>query len=189
MRWQASGDPIAGSTDPSSAGNGSLMRVAPVAVRYWNDPAKLYDIAGRQSVTTHGAPEAVDACRAFAELLGEAIGGASKSELLAPRRFRGAPGVAEIMAGSWRGKRRDRIRASGYVLHSLEAALWCVGQTGGFKEAVLLDADTTAAITGQLAGALYGIDGIPAKWRERLSWGAEIERVVRELHRRRKGGR
>ncbi|WP_338468158.1 ADP-ribosylglycohydrolase family protein [Novosphingobium sp. ZN18A2] len=65
---------------------------------------------------------------------------------------------------------RDDIQSSGYVAHSLEAALWCVGRTGTFADAVLLaanlgdDADTTAAITGQLAGALYGLSGIPAHW-------------------------
>ena len=62
------------------------------------------------------------------------------------------------------------------MLHSLEAALWCVARTADFRSAVLLaanlgdDADTTAAITGQLAGALYGADGIPPEWLERLTW-------------------
>lgn len=71
------------------------------------------------------------------------------------------------MAGSWRGKKRDSVRSSGYVAHSLEASLWSVGRTGSFEEAVLLaanlgeDADTTAAIAGQLAGALYGAHGSP----------------------------
>ncbi|MFC4594602.1 ADP-ribosylglycohydrolase family protein [Sphingobium tyrosinilyticum] len=189
LRWQASGDPIAGSTDPSAAGNGSLMRLAPVAVRYWNDPTRLDEVAARQSRTTHSTIEAVDACRAYAQLLAEAIQGKPRRAMLGPRKFIGAPGVETIMGGSWRGKQRREIRASGYVLHSLEAALWCVGRTGSLEEAVLLaanlgeDADTTAAITGQLAGAIYGVDAIPTRWRERLAWGRKIEEAARALHR------
>jgi ADP-ribosyl-[dinitrogen reductase] hydrolase len=62
----------------------------------------------------------------------------------------------------------------------LEASLWAVGRTGSFEEAVLLaanlgeDADTTAAITGQLAGALYGAGAIPQRWRDRLAWEPRI---------------
>ncbi len=72
--------------------------------------------------------------------------------------YAGAIGL--IMAGSWRGKRRKDIRASGYVVHSVEASLWSVARAGDFRDAVLLaanlgeDADTSGAITGQMAGAL-----------------------------------
>lgn len=174
-RFKATGDPVAGSTDPQAAGNGSLMRLAPVAMIYWNDAAKRRDAAARQSRTTHGAPEAVDACIAYADLIAEAIAGVPKSEVLLPREGNYAGAIAGIMAGSWRGKERSAIRSSGYVAHSLEAALWCVGRTGNFADAVILaanlgeDADTTAAITGQLAGALYGASGIPASWLDRLA--------------------
>jgi ADP-ribosyl-[dinitrogen reductase] hydrolase len=82
-RWQQTGDPIAGSADPMSAGNGALTRLAPVAVRWWRDPAKLLDVAVRQSATTHQAPEALSASAAFAALLAEAIAGRSRSAVLA----------------------------------------------------------------------------------------------------------
>ncbi|GGE03025.1 hypothetical protein GCM10011515_23290 [Tsuneonella deserti] len=84
------------------------------------------------------------------------------------------------MKGSWRTKPRLQLRASGYVAHSLEAALWATARTTSFREAVLLaanlgeDADTTAAITGQLAGALYGLGAIPAPWLERLASRTKI---------------
>ena len=175
-RYRQTGDPLAGSTDPQSAGNGSLMRLAPVALRFWNDRPQLVSAAAEQSRTTHGAEEAVDACRAFAELLADAIAGSPRADLLAPRRFDGAPAITEVLAGSWRGRPRDTIRSSGYVVHTLEAALWSVARTGDFRNAVLLaanladDADTVAAITGQLAGALYGVAGIPGSWLERLAW-------------------
>ena len=68
------------------------------------------------------------------------------------------------------------IRSSGYVVHTLEAAIWSVARPGDFRNAVLLaanladDADTVAAVTGQLAGVLYGLGGIPERWLERLAW-------------------
>jgi ADP-ribosyl-[dinitrogen reductase] hydrolase len=181
--WKRTKNPIAGSTDPKTAGNGSLMRLAPVAIRYWRDREAVRDVAARQSKTTHGAPEAVDGCVAYAEMLADAIRGRPRSKVLRNRSELYAGAIAPIMAGSWRGKQRKDIHASGYVAHSLEASLWSVGRTGNFEEAVLLaanlgeDADTTAAITGQLAGALYGAAGIPQRWLDRLAW----ERRIRDM--------
>ena len=186
-RWQQTGDPFAGSTRPDTAGNGSLMRLAPVAIAHWRDGASRRNIAARQSRTTHAAPEAVDACVAFADLLAEAVAGEPRSTVLRPRDGDFAGAIAAIMTGSWRDRPRDAIRSSGYVAHSLEAALWCVGRTASFADAVLLaanladDADTTAAITGQLAGALYGLDGIPADWRATVAWEARIVAMAQRL--------
>ena len=78
------------------------------------------------------------------------------------------------------GEPRARIRSSGYVMHTLEAALWSVEQTDSFEEAVVLavnlgdDADTVGAVTGQLAGALYGASAIPERWLANLSWRPRI---------------
>ena len=104
-----------------------------------------------------------------------------------PRQGPFAGRIPEVLAGSWRGHTRKTIRSSGYVIDSLEAALWCVARTGSFAEAVLLaanlgeDADTVAAITGQLAGAIYGKEGIPAHRIERLAWSHQIETMAMEL--------
>jgi len=180
QRYLDSGNPIAGATDPMSAGNGSLMRLSPVGIRFWNDEKLRREAAARQSRTTHGAPEAVDACVGYADVLADAIAGHPKSEVLADRPGEWAGLIGKIFAGSWRGKARETVKSSGYVADSLEAALWCVGRTGTFSQAVLLaanlggDADTIAAITGQLAGALYGANAIPAKWRHEL---ASVERI------------
>lgn len=186
-RYRETGDPMAGSTDPRSAGNGSLMRLAPVALRLWSDRPRLVAAAAEQSRTTHGADTAVDACRAFAELLADAIAGSPRSSLLAPRSFEGTPAIAAILAGSWRGRGRDTIRSSGYVVHTLEAAIWSVARTADFRGAVLLaanladDADTVAAVTGQLAGAVYGLSGIPAGWLERVAWKDRLLGTARRL--------
>lgn len=183
-RWKRTGDPLAGSVDPMSGGNGSLMRLSPVAVRHFGNRASLRDVAARQSRTTHAAPEAVDACVVYAETLADAIEGRPRSEVLRAREGPYSGEIAGIAQGSWRGLARDSIKSSGYVAHSLEASLWSVGRTASYEAAALLaanladDADTTAAITGQLAGALYGHLGIPVAWRNKVAWGARIEQVA-----------
>ena len=91
------------------------------------------------------------------------------------------------MAGSWRGKRRKDIRATGYVAHALEASLWSVARTGDFRDAILLaanlgeDADTTGAITGQLAGALHGENALPRDWHGRVAWSPRIRTLAAGL--------
>ena len=185
--YKRSGNPLAGSADPMSAGNGSLMRLAPVAIRHWNDSQTLRDVAARQSRTTHAAPAALDACIGFAQILADAIAGSARSQVLRCRSSELTAAIAPILVGSWRSRHRDAIASTGYVAHSLQAALWCVGRTGSFEDAVLLaanlgeDADTTAAITGQLAGALYGASAIPAQWRQRLAWSERIATTARAL--------
>jgi ADP-ribosyl-[dinitrogen reductase] hydrolase len=175
-RWKASGNPFAGSTAPDSAGNGSLMRLAPIAIRYWRDRASLRHAAAQQSRTTHGAPQAVEACVEYSELLSDAIAGVPRHELLQGRQVEGDAVIAKILGGAWRGKARREIAASGYVAHSLEAALWSVGRSGNYRQAILSaanlgdDADTTAAIAGQLAGAIEGASAIPAPWLQKLAW-------------------
>jgi ADP-ribosyl-[dinitrogen reductase] hydrolase len=182
--WKKTGDPYCGSTDPRTAGNGSLMRLSPVAIRFWHDRPKLRDVAARQSRATHGAPEAIDACVAFAEMLADAIEGAPRSRVLSDRPGPFAGKIAAIMNGSWRGRPRSEIRATGYVAHTLEAAIWSVGRTADFASAVLLaanlgeDADTTAAVVGQLAGALYGSASIPNGWQARVAWSERIKNAA-----------
>jgi len=107
-RWQKTGDPMAGSTDPMSAGNGSLMRLAPVAIRHWRNRDRLRDVAARQNRTTHAATEAVDACVAWAELLAEAIEGRPRSEVLRNRSGGYVSAIDPIMAGSWRAGRAHK---------------------------------------------------------------------------------
>ena len=186
-RYERTQDPLAGATDPLSAGNGSLMRLAPVAVGHWSNRQRLHDVAVRQSATTHAAAEAISACVAFADILADAIAGTPRGQLLVPRVMDVAPRIARVIGGAWRGKRRDEISSSGYVVDSLEAALWCVARTADFRSAVTLaanlgdDADTVAAITGQLGGALYGMSGIPDGWLQTLAWRTRLETTARKL--------
>jgi ADP-ribosyl-[dinitrogen reductase] hydrolase len=111
-----------------------------------------------------------------------------KSTLLAPP-FKAdlSPNIQAISEGSYRAKTRDQIKGSGWVVESLEAALWAFWQGESFEEAILLavnlgdDADTTAAIAGQLAGAFYGVEGIHEGWLAKLHMRDHIDQLARAL--------
>ncbi|MDQ3671749.1 MAG: ADP-ribosylglycohydrolase family protein, partial [Actinomycetota bacterium] len=123
-RFSRTGDPYCGSTDPNSAGNGSIMRLAPVALRYAYDRDEAIARAAESSRTTHGAATAVDACRHLAALLVGALGGRSRTELLSPDYFTDTETleIGAVAAGSFRTKDPPEIRGSGFVVESLEAA-------------------------------------------------------------------
>jgi ADP-ribosyl-[dinitrogen reductase] hydrolase len=190
-RYLTTKDPKAGSTDPQSAGNGSLMRLAPAAMWFAPDLAAVRENARLSSLTTHAAPEALDCCELYAELLARALAGTPRDALLRAPAFAGeSPLVRKIATGSYLEKTRDQVRGSGYCVESLEASLWCFATTDSFEAAILAaanlgdDADTTAAIVGQIAGAHYGVDAIPAHWRDRLAMRDDIEELARALFRR-----
>lgn len=187
-RYEASGDPLAGSSDPHTAGNGSLMRLAPVILFYARHPEAAIDFAGESSRTTHAAPAAIDACRYFGGLLVGALHGVSRKELLAGLYSPVAgtwqsddlvPEITAVAAGSFH-RQPPEIRGTGYVVQSIEAALWAFSQSVDFRHGCLLaanlgdDADTTAAIYGQIAGAYYGLNGIPSNWVEKTARGPLI---------------
>jgi ADP-ribosyl-[dinitrogen reductase] hydrolase len=184
-RFLRDGNPIAGSTDPETAGNGSLMRLAPVALRWIGDPDAAVTAGRRQSATTHAAPAAVEACAFFAEVLVQAIRTGNKAAALAERSAAQSD-VDRVAHGSW-DRDREQICSSGYVIDTLEAAFWAVSRASSFEEAVLLaanlgdDADTVAAVTGQLAGAIWGLSGIPNRWLEILAQRDRLERLARDL--------
>ena len=196
-RYQESGDPYSGSTDPYTAGNGSIMRLSPVPMYYAKDLERVARYSAESSRTTHGAREAVDACRLFGMMIALALRGREKKAILFDSASRVgaleglAPSIEAIAAGAYRDKKKAEIRGSGYVVESLEAALWCFWQTESYREAILCatnlgdDADTTAAVCGQIAGAYYGIGGIPESWLGKLAMRAYIEEKASELYERR----
>ncbi|MEO0559519.1 MAG: ADP-ribosylglycohydrolase family protein [Bacteroidota bacterium] len=182
QRYLDTGTPDAGPTHPHTAGNGSIMRLAPVVLAYAPDPKATVAAAAASSRTTHGAPEAIDACRLLAEILLRALGGADRDATLAPvEGLRATDALATVASSTYRGNSAEHVRGSGYVVESLEAALWAVATTASFADAVLRaanlgdDADTTAAIAGQVAGALYGASGIPPHWLNQLAWRDRLE--------------
>ena len=181
-RYRQSGKPASGSSHPSTAGNGSLMRLAPVPMFYFPDRARARLYAGKSSRTTHAAKLCIEACIHFADMLVGALAGKEKDEILFGGSLAGikSPEILGIAAGGYKDKPAESIRSNGYVVDSLEAALWCFWHSHSFEQAVLTaanlgeDADTTAAICGQLAGAFYGGQGIPSHWLEKLHKRAEI---------------
>lgn len=181
-RYEASGEAYSGSEDPFSAGNGSIMRLAPVVMYYAEQPAEAIRYAAMSSRTTHGAAECLAACCLLAAYILAGLHGWSKQEMLAPDAFREwldedtlTPHMLNIKHGSYKVKEPPQIQGSGYVVESLEAALWAFHKSGSFAEGALLavnlgnDADTTGAIYGQIAGAYYGLSGIPAEWSRKLA--------------------
>lgn len=202
-RFEDTGEALAGSTDPRSAGNGSIMRLAPVAIRWAHDLPQAAARAADSSRTTHGAPEAVDACRLLCTWLVGAmqnsapgLGQTSKQELLDPQSWplswllaqkKLAPKIEAIARGSYADKSPPEIRGSGYVVESLEAAMWAFATTDSFEEGALAavnlgdDADTTGAVYGQIAGAFYGVQAIPPQWLSQVAKRAQMDELLQGL--------
>jgi ADP-ribosylglycohydrolase len=175
--------PDSGSKDSDSAGNGSIMRLAPVPMYFGSDAHAAIDYSGKSSLTTHGATSCVDACRYFGGLIWGALNGVPKEQLLSSHfsppgdnwtELPLCPAIAEIAGGSFKRKKPPEIRGTGYVVKSLEAALWAFHSSSDFRTGCLSavnlgdDADTTGAVYGQIAGAYYGLAGIPETWRTKL---------------------
>lgn len=188
-RYEKTGIAFAGSSKPNSAGNASIMRIAPVPMFYYTDREAVIEFSGESSRTTHGAAECIDACRYMGLIIHRALSGASKEDVLGkgPSDLVGSPNIQAIIDGSYKTKSEAEIVGSGYVVESLEAALWCFWTTDSCKDAILVaanlgdDADTTAAICGQLAGAFYGATSIPQKWLDVLVMKDGITAVADRL--------
>ncbi len=180
--FERTGNPFSGPTHSSSSGNGSIMRLAPVPLYFASNLKEAILKSADSSRTTHGTRECIDACRYMGAVIVGALDGRPKSELLGRSFWQSlgvdeplAPKIAEIVDGSFREKEPPEIAGAGYVVKSLEAALWAFYKSEDFRHGALLavnlgvDADTTGAVYGQIAGAYYGEDGIPPKWRAKLA--------------------
>ncbi len=203
MNFQKTGNPFSGSTGEHSAGNGSLMRLAPLPLFYANDPTQAIRMSGESSKTTHAHPACVDACRYFAGLIVGALQGASKEKILSEKycpvegywtQNRLHPEILPIADGDYKRKQPPQINGKGHVVRTLEAALWAFYSTESFEEGCLKvvnlgdDADTTGAVYGQIAGAFYGYDSIPVKWRDKLAKRDLLEETAKSLFRAANGG-
>lgn len=170
-RYQSTGNPFAGVPDPKKAGNGALMRLAPIPMVYIKDMENVKKHAILMSQTTHGAQDSLDACSDYAVRIAHALKGMSKDVVLdgLPDEYLTAP--------------KEEIRASGYVKHTHQAALWAFKNSNTFEEGALKavnlceDADTTGAVYGQLAGAYYGFSEIPEKWRNAVYYLEMIKQI------------
>lgn len=184
-QFERTGDPHSGSTDPYSAGNGSIMRLAPVPIFFHHDTEEAIRQSAESSRTTHGAATCLDACRYLGGILWGLLNGATREQVLTPGYHPSGGSwefqtdeIRQIAAGSYKEKNPPQIIGSGYVVQSLEAALWAFYHAEDFRHGALLavnlgnDADTTGAVYGQLGGAWQGLSGLPTTWLDIL-WDRE----------------
>jgi len=188
-KYRRTGEPFAGNDNPLAAGNGCIMRLAPVPMFFFPDIDKAGRFGSESCRTTHGATECLDASRLFARIIVRALSGLPKDDVLFADagKFVGSSGIQDIARGEFRKKGEKEIVGSGYVVECLEAAMWCFLRKDSFEAAVLTaanlgnDADTTAAVCGQVAGAFYGASGIPSGWLDKLAMRVEITTLADRL--------
>ncbi len=196
VRYRRMGEPYTDIKHEKFSGNGSLMRLAPICIYYSGNLDQAVYYAALSSKTTHGSPIAVDCCRYFAYIVMHLLNGVDKDMIFSDKfisrlyRYFDEPLHRElnfIIKGDFTTKIEDEVHSSGYVIHSLEASLWSFYHTDTFEKAILKsvnlgdDADTVGAITGQLVGAFYGVDGILDEWISGLSKLDLIEDILINL--------
>lgn len=179
--------------DEDMSGNGSLMRLAPVPILWgMESPHSLWAEGEASSVTTHGSAQCRWACGFYATLLGRILNGENdktilKQWILGLTDGTAPPALHRIVRGDFLTKNRDEISSSGYVVDTLEAALWAFFTTNTFEEGLRLivnlgrDADTTGAVFGMLGGAYYGFRAIPQRWIDALQKPDMLAGVFRDL--------
>ena len=179
---------FSGSTHPLAAGNGGLMRLLPAVLAAYPDKQQVRQWARESTRTTHGATECLEASECLALILASLLDGATKPEALEAAALENwsSTKIQAIATGGYQGKPDALIKAKGYVVDTLEAALWCFSSTHTLEDALLLaanlgdDCDTVAAVTGQLAGCHYGKAAIPAPWLDKLvDTDAIAQRAIR----------
>ena len=186
-----------GDASERASGNGSIMRLAPVPVRYADlYPNKIEEIsklAEESSLPTHASEQCLSACRYLATVLAALMHGEDRDKILSPdwmplRHLNEIkplhPLIQDVAQGSFQQRQPPEIQGSGWVVKSLEASLWAFHDADTFEEAVLKavnlgdDADTTGAICGQLAGAYWGESNIAGSLRSGLAGFDMIEAAI-----------
>ncbi len=179
-RFMKTGEPYSGSKARWSSGNGSIMRLAPIPIFYQCSLLDATKFGGESSRTTHGSELCIDACCFLSSILVHLIHGEDKGVFCRIDYSPNTEEISNIKSGHFVRKSYEQMTGSGYVIESLESALWCFIHTDDFASCVLAaanlgnDADTTAAIAGQLAGAYYGYDAIRFDWLDALYQHDEI---------------
>lgn len=189
---------LAGGREENDNGNGSLMRILPLVFAIKDLPIKeRFERTKHVSSITHGHIRAVMSCFYYLEFAKQLIEGKTKFDIYRTLQtsiplFFTEIGIdqAEIeyfnrlLKANIADLPLSEIRSGGYVIETIEACIWCILTTENYKEAVLKavnlghDTDTTAAVTGGLAGLLYGFDGIPSEWINSLARKSDIEELV-----------
>jgi ADP-ribosylglycohydrolase len=192
---------LAGGFDISSNGNGSLMRISPLIFYIKDRPInERYEITKQISSITHGHIRSVIACFYYVEFAIKLLSGKDKFEVYKELQSEIANHLqslsinkeeidlfGRLLKGNINELEENEIYSTGYVVHTLEASIWCLLNTENYKDAVLKavnlgeDTDTTGAVTGGLAGVLYGYQGIPVNWIEQLARSKDIEDLAERM--------
>jgi len=186
-RFADQGDPVPGNPDPRTAGSGSLLRLAPVVVWANRRPDQALALARESSLTTHAAPECVDACEYLAGLLILSWAGADLGQPLRNPSARWSPAIRAIAQADYRSLGPAPWMVSNYVVDTLAAARRVLAQSRTFREAIEMatrlggESHPVAAVVGQVAGARWGLSGIPRKWVARLVRVQEIMALAGRL--------
>lgn len=188
FHYMRTGNVFAPETQQRSDGNGAVMRLSPVVCMHWREPREALRIAALQSRTTHYSDKSAAACELLAGILCRLVGGEpwESASLIQPDPA-WQEEIQTLAQGAWRHKDEADIRSTGYVVDTLEAALWSVERSSTFSEAVLNavnlgdDADSVGAVAGQLAGARYGMEGIPTHWLAQLARRDHFEATLELL--------
>ena len=187
-RFEQTGEYPAGSSHFMDSGNGGIMRMAPVPIMYCDDLDQAVEYSMQQSSNTHDSDNCIDSAELLARVMVSALNGQDKISCLNwPDINMRSPQLKSIANMGYINKTEADIRGNGFVVDSLEASLWCFYTTDNFHDAVLKavnlgdDADTTGAITGQIAGAFYGLSEIPDKWIKNVSWSEKILTMAHDL--------
>lgn len=166
-------------------GNGAIMRLSPAVAFYHSDEQLAVDAAVAQGSVTHASQVSADCCQLLAETLLECYDTGDRPTT-GDQVFKSAV-VTALAEGWYLRKDRDDVKSTGHCVDTLEAALWAVSQTTSFEDALVLavnladDSDTVGAVTGQVAGAIYGLSGIPERWLRHLAQRKKITRVAERL--------
>lgn len=186
-----------GLSEEDSNGNGSLMRIHPfVLYAYANDMpfAEWIKLVENGSAITHAHERSKLGCLIYAFVLYHLLGDPNKDSIkLAIKRAEIHLSDSSefvyynrIFKSDFSSLDGEEIKSSGYIVDTLEAALWCVLTTNSYRECVLKavnlgeDTDTVAAIAGSMAGVLYGYDSIPEAWLDKLKKRDYIEKMCEE---------
>lgn len=177
-----------GMTEEMSCGNGSIMRLAPIPIYFSNNLQKAITLSVAQSSITHNHPVVLSGCKLLCELILSAFESQNKMQMLdVLNQTKLHSKYNHICNADFKDKSRHEIDSGTYVISTLEAALWSIWNSDSFEEAMLLavnlghDADTVGAVTGQLAGALYGKENIPQKWIDDLYDSERIQMLGNKL--------
>jgi ADP-ribosylglycohydrolase len=192
---------LAGDVEVSSNGNGSLMRISPLLFYLLDKPIQeRFEITKQVSSMTHGHIRSVIACFYYLEFARQLFAERDKFEIYKNLQTEVTKHLTSLsinptevalfdrlLKGNIHELTEENIFSGGYVLHTLEASIWCLLTTDNYKDAVLKavnlggDTDTTGAVTGGLAGLLYGFDNIPTNWINQIARRDDIEELAERL--------